>query len=1272
MANKVLSDLIKGKISWDDFVYWLNPKGLATQDSSINTKCSQGDFVVYVVNLLHNEVSSFIQKSSKRVLTTKKNIVSTDIQRNRASNGRRIETLSSSNSISKITNVSSGNLGTNSAKDVQFTSIGDCVLNKSLDSYKNSSKYHLSVNGVKYSNSHHNYSPKSFVNNSSSIERKCDPPFIHTCHLSPIPKETLSSKADKYVDTPSETDSPNSRVMQRDGKVNSARRASILRATSSPCNSSFSLSDHAFPAIGSPAKNNSSHKRRIKPTRLVDSFEKGSASGLSSGSNFGGIVRNVEPNATFSENIPPQFKEENSATDFRYLLRLEKQKLQQSSVNHSIQIPLPTQVSSLVVASPECVKFRKELMILARLYSLFLDTNLVCNITSEMNLIISLLIVQEPTELTSVKEVDNGTALKFFVSVHDCVLFATAVLNEQRLFLSTLDKACLKLLINNKRISTFTPQLWEYLCDLFQLRSANKSSLNSSTVIQSSVCFQSDTDNRENFPNDKAFSSFRKQRDAFYEILAIWEENHTLPGWAFNVALGQRVRSLLGLNDEPANFVHFARLFRSQLLGSCRKYSNPLDEETNDALAEVVKCLKEGNPDKYSRLHERLITPVKSSNTSAVPDFPGQQEFFRDFIVSACNAVFNTHLIDSLWQEIMNLDSSSFSASEVEDGDTTVDKDTKRAFITCVNNLQLLAKFLGFVRFLPYRTKSLVPETLMEKQVSLRVEVHPPVDVLTCLHQAVQYKKLLLTIPWVVQYLSMIDKISFTIPYYREILSFLFSLYRMTPLNSSPYGCFILKVCLGWLFDLPQLSGDCFYRWCLNESQYYKFLKASDDSHSVALCIDELDLVEWDSLQAICPFVENLKGLLMSDTNHLNIVAPHRHITPVHLAAEQLGTSTSHKQLELKLEENFFEGQPRSVRQTIEFVAERIASSCVKYICNKPLRETKEKAIKLLQDTFDAQNKEGIVGKIPVDSSLLSHELKVFCQDFVPKFCQGKCQGVLPLLLAEDVPEEVCRVSIEIVLRLSVEKVNVWINSHITPAFFAKDLISGSDKMYRDSLKTVKASHVLSNGWRDVSTKDALSPADSMALIRKLIWSVMRDAKVKEEEILSVLDTVLNTLQARRDLIPSAERILGTLTVDFVLALLSHLPAFVKVNILTKLLVIWKTPEVATSKCFENIICSRNIMFLNHSHQRTKTWSAAANFLFFILKNDLVTPTNFETQCVAIFQQEWPMDMLKNLASCFEEVVNLYQKSKCNSDGEFVLLLELVCDLCQGMDYDGF
>lgn len=99
------------------------------------------------------------------------------------------------------------------------------------------------------------------------------------------------------------------------------------------------------------------------------------------------------------------------------------------------------------------------------------------------------------------------------------------------------------------------------------------------TMGEVNVCFQIDTDNRENFTSAAAFQTFRKQRDAFYDILKIWEENHSVSGWVFQIALGGKIRGMLTMHNDSTNYYHIARLFKSQLLISCIKNGHQVSWE---------------------------------------------------------------------------------------------------------------------------------------------------------------------------------------------------------------------------------------------------------------------------------------------------------------------------------------------------------------------------------------------------------------------------------------------------------------------------------------------------------------------------------------------------------------------------------------------------------------------------------------------------------------------------------------------------------------------
>ncbi|KTF94877.1 hypothetical protein cypCar_00003630 [Cyprinus carpio] len=113
------------------------------------------------------------------------------------------------------------------------------------------------------------------------------------------------------------------------------------------------------------------------------------------------------------------------------------------------------------------------------------------------------------------------------------------LLRRERL-VSHLDKCTLRLLSENERVGTFSSSLRDRLAQAQD--SCTAKVLPSPPLFVHSVPFQPATDNRTNFSSDRAFHTFKKQRDMFYGLLREWEDSHKEPGWDFEAALGSRVR----------------------------------------------------------------------------------------------------------------------------------------------------------------------------------------------------------------------------------------------------------------------------------------------------------------------------------------------------------------------------------------------------------------------------------------------------------------------------------------------------------------------------------------------------------------------------------------------------------------------------------------------------------------------------------------------------------------------------------------------------------
>lgn len=60
----------------------------------------------------------------------------------------------------------------------------------------------------------------------------------------------------------------------------------------------------------------------------------------------------------------------------------------------------------------------------------------------------------------------------------------------------------------------------------------------------------------------------------------------------------------------------------------------------------------------------------------------------------------------------------------------------------------------------------------------------------------------------------------------------------------------------------------------------------------------------------------------------------------------------------MQLEEAFFHGQPASTRKTVDFVSERVASTCVKHICNTLLMTSREANLNNFREILKTKQNE--------------------------------------------------------------------------------------------------------------------------------------------------------------------------------------------------------------------------------------------------------------------------------------------------------------------------
>uniref|UniRef100_A0A8B9K3B1 Codanin 1 n=1 Tax=Astyanax mexicanus TaxID=7994 RepID=A0A8B9K3B1_ASTMX len=731
----------------------------------------------------------------------------------------------------------------------------------------------------------------------------------------------------------------------------------------------------------------------------------------------------------------------------RELLKKERSKLAQQTSSPAKPIPgvctptRPVRPGSKVTPDPQApgpdpakVTHAPELNLLAEIYCTCISENLVPCVFLEVFFVLQLLTTRSVAPSDTMEQ---DPPVDYLGNVHNCVYFAVQVLENQFTLLSHLDRCTLRLLAENERVGVFSPGLRDLLV---QAQDSCTSKVYLHTFIHS-VPFQPATDNRTNFSSDKAFHIFKKQRDIFYELLREWEDYHKEPGWEFEAALGNRVRAMVSQLTAAGNHCHFARLFQKQLVQMCkgpRVLGSPGDAPDADLLGMVGA----DSLGRLKRLQERLIQPQALSGPCPPPSFPGNQEFFRDFLQTASCCQLNQHLKDGLCQQLLQLNEVSILGPEAasDEGEEGVDGDMEqRRYSSVLVVAQVLAKFLGFISFLPYQTSEAPSREIQEAAVTLRSKSAPVLDVCAVLRSCIHRKRTVLTIPWLVEFLSMLDYTGPFLPSYRDAFGLLLQFYRFVMYKNSNMCVFvsILTVCLCFSVDQQLL-----YTCCPYLGEFRKLLAAF-----------------------VSGSASKTGGLI-------------RKITPT--SAEPRGPPTT--------QQAFFHNQPPSLRRTVEFVAERIGSNCVKHIKATLVSELVRGGEKTLRDGLGSD----CVNAAKLNDSICAQLCDAGMQalEKATRFCSENAPRAVRVLLPEETSQTVLTTAESITTRLATEKACSWLSSNITKSLNTEE-----------ANRTPLASDVI------VEIKEVLSIA---------VGPRTEEEVFTVQQIFSLLDKVEQTLKSRK------------------------------------------------------------------------------------------------------------------------------------------------------------
>ncbi|KAL4239001.1 Codanin-1 C-terminus [Mactra antiquata] len=912
-----------------------------------------------------------------------------------------------------------------------------------------------------------------------------------------------------------------------------------------------------------------------------------------------------------------------------------------------------TSVSEITEAHLSDVTCQDKLDILVVLYSKCLDCNLLPNVIVELYFLIQLLTAHGGNVEDTFMYGEDVIEENYLSTVHNTVYFAISVLEQQKRLLRMLDKSTLYLMYENQRVTAFSSDLQKYLEDCYERAESMKGPAFPRSPI-GSVSFQADTDNRKNFPNDRSFHLFKRQRDGFYELIREWEASRMNSNYNMAEMFGERVRALVNIKTELANLIHFSRLFQSQLIAMCKGDGSICTNNDDENIA-LLSELKQTNPEKFKRLQERFIKPQSYGGPCPNPTFPGIQEFFRDFIVIACNPLLNQHLCDTFSAKVLELNDTTFSSSD--DDDVTVangDNEEKDMFGTVLLSVRLVGKFLGFVTFLPYQSPDRIPDSMESTYINIRNQHQPSLDMLECLQNAVTQGCLTLTVPWVVEYLSMMDSLAPRLEHYQTVLYLILYIHRYIWCqleDEMNYGNLLVIVVISWLFENPVIPDGVFFMEIPDE-----VIEKIQDKFPTLGALDNRSFVDQSLFYKCCPYIGELRTLLVdfavgSSSKVTNV----RKITPVS-ADIPVQKSLTERQLQLQMEENFFHNHPASMKRVVDFVADRTASNFIKKFRSSLLHDSivegKDKVLKQLSMMTDGSPTNKLKDRVIQVTNKVSQELYVRVKSSVmvevPQYCGKKILDLVTLMLPDDQSMTVVKMASKISERIAEEKIINWLNKHVTAAMYhteiipdlekvsktinatSQDVASPSDKTRGAAVSGSKCNIITPPTHDDTSRHPSEVLIDFKDCIKNI---TLRGWKIPDNKLMETLEEIKVLVENRQDILPSVHKSLTQLTMELVIALLVYQPESYTDTVITFCINLWNTSlnDIIT---LSYIFSGRIIMILRLNENQDETWKSYTELLIKMYKDDLLQPKQIQDNGLAFIPNIQDEEMISKICDC--------------------------------------
>ncbi|XP_014276400.1 codanin-1 [Halyomorpha halys] len=855
---------------------------------------------------------------------------------------------------------------------------------------------------------------------------------------------------------------------------------------------------------------------------------------------------------------------------------------------------------------------------IVNLYSTLLKNYLVPNLNYEIRFILNMF--DQLTENGVSQKNTSGSDISFLKSVDEWEYFCVHTIIQQEYIISKLDSNILKFIAN--RLSLFTVEIpTSYTCNNADIIVAQTGFKFYSRIFNENKVLKDD------FSNEDDFILICEQEKKISEIEKNWC-NHRC-----DIRLGEEIKSLLEVSSLTIWFYFLGKNFVSCLI-----------KKIEDQIINGSDCEQ-----KLAQLNNRLTKPSQTNEHEPEVIFHSNELFFKLWLDHCLNK-FPLFVHYAKYWLIYAL--SMLTKNTYKELVDSLCPDKRNTHLWTLKVKIILAKFLGYIEFYFNRHNYKLNGNERKQLISVQAEILPSFDIKKCLVEAIKNGILVLTVPWIVEFLSMADNISTLVPYYHDILFTLTTLYlsyciRHKDLSKgssfkkeqllktsilipqrtfadenasniegitiflNEYSFTFIVLWIGRLFDSKILGESLFFDNALVYQDKISQVKFRNGQVNWKTSVDCADFVKRDVFILCCPFFSKMKYWENNGSGHI------RSIRPLPLDSENIQGSSANIQDML---ESSFLSHHQSLANLISFISERIADTCQSEISMivSPYKSTLHDSV----DRAEMKNGQGALDSCCINSENNSFHNSIHLMN--PKIleiinsCEIKIKNSFILLAPHGLSSAVIEACIAIASKHLKRLIINWLVNEGFSLDNIQDSISTNTNLEGD---TCEADDEARKNKEPLTCNNSLST--SFSELQRLIRGMDKE-KADTNTLFSTVEKFRLTSLQLQDI--DERKLLKDLYIlswDYILLLVCNYDDIICDIFFTQMVNFWKENHYGNNE--ERILCPRTIKEACIKNKGTHAIIAKnlAKLMLFTLNDEMITYENFETQNVAILRHTW-------------------------------------------------